>query len=372
LELLLAVHDERLIRSRWNPVFHFLEARRRAYNPWLAKFAAFTALATLCLIGVGGLVTSKGVGMSVPDWPTTYGYNMFLFPISKWVGGIREEHTHRLFASWVGMLTTILAFWLWLREERRWLRWLGVIAFFGVVLQGVLGGLRVVLKMDNLGIPHAALAQSFLCLLVAISLFLSRWWQRNVPTAGLVSDTALRLKPLFIVTTILIFTQLMIGATMRHQHAGLAVPDFPLAYGKFWPDADPASVQRYNQLRVDDGQYNPITAGQIYLHMTHRIMAFAILGFVATCWVKSIRQGNGSFPGVRILTTTWLGLILLQAGLGVVTVLKNKPADIATAHVVVGAASLALGALISIMLARLSQQRSPAPASALKPAFAGS
>jgi cytochrome c oxidase assembly protein subunit 15 len=270
------------------------------------------------------------------------------------------------------MLTTILAFWLWLREERRWLRWLGVIAFFGVVLQGVLGGLRVVLKMDNLGIPHAALAQSFLCLLVAISLFLSRWWQRNVPTAGLVSDTALRLKPLFIVTTILIFTQLMIGATMRHQHAGLAVPDFPLAYGKFWPDADPASVQRYNQLRVDDGQYNPITAGQIYLHMTHRIMAFAILGFVATCWVKSIRQGNGSFPGVRILTTTWLGLILLQAGLGVVTVLKNKPADIATAHVVVGAASLALGALISIMLARLSQQRSPAPASALKPAFAGS
>jgi len=122
--------------------------RRSTDNPWLARFAAFTAMATLCLIGVGGLVTSKGVGMSVPDWPTTYGYNMFLFPISKWVGGIREEHTHRLFASWVGMLTTILAVWLWLKEERRWLRWLGVAAFFGVVLQGVLGGARVVLKMD--------------------------------------------------------------------------------------------------------------------------------------------------------------------------------------------------------------------------------
>jgi cytochrome c oxidase assembly protein subunit 15 len=342
--------------------------RRSTDNPWLAKFAAFTALATLCLIGVGGLVTSKGVGMSVPDWPTTYGYNMFLFPISKWVGGVREEHTHRLFASWVGMLTTILAVWLWIKEERRWLRWLGVAAFFGVVLQGILGGLRVVLKMDNLGIPHAGLAQAFLCLLVAISLFLSRWWQRRVETPDYLSETALRLKPLFILTTVLIFTQLMIGATMRHQHAGLAVPDFPLAYGKIWPDTDPASIQRYNTLRIDDGQFNPITAGQIYLHMTHRAMAFVVLAFVATCWLRIRRTCRNC--GVGKLTSVWLGLILAQAGLGVVTILKNKPADIATAHVIVGAASLALGTLISIMLARLAQENAPQAAPALKPAFA--
>lgn len=344
--------------------------RRSTNNPWLAKFAAFTAVATLCLIGVGGLVTSKGVGMSVPDWPTTYGYNMFLFPISKWVGGIREEHSHRLFASWVGLLTTVLAIWLWIKEERRWLRWLGVVAFFGVILQGVLGGLRVVLKMDNLGIPHAGLAQGFLCLLVAISLFLSRWWNQNRDIPNHISETAQRLKPLFVLTTILIFTQLMIAATMRHQHAGLAVPDFPLAYGKIWPDTDAAAIERYNKMRSDDGQFNPITAAQVYLHMTHRAMALVILGFVATCFLKI--RGQCANCGVSKLTGVWLGLILLQAALGVITVLKNKPADIATAHVVVGAASLALGTLISMMLARLGQVRATETAPAFNPAFAES
>lgn len=347
--------------------FRFKEVRRSTDNPWLTKFAAFTAVATLFLIGVGGLVTSKGVGMSVPDWPTTYGYNMFLFPVSQWVGGIREEHSHRLFASWVGMLTTVLAIWIWLKEERRWLRWLSVMAFVGVVLQGVLGGMRVVLKMDGLGIPHAALAQGFLCLLVAISLFLSRWWQRNANPSAPISETAARLKPLFVATAVVIFLQLMIGASMRHQHAGLSVPDFPLAYGKLWPATDPASIERYNNLRIHDTQYNAITAGQIHLHMTHRVTAILILGLVIACWLKA-----RPYAAVRKLTDAWLALILLQALLGVVTVLKNKPADIATAHVVVGAASLALGALISIMLARLSQTRTPETIPALKPAFAES
>src|SRR4051812_2062837 len=344
--------------------------RRSTNNPWLTKFAAFTALATLCLIGIGGIVTSKSVGMSVPDWPTTYGYKMFLFPISKWVGGVRDEHTHRLFASWVGLLTTILAVWIWRKDERSWMRKLGLAAFILVGAQGVLGGLRVVKMKDEIGIFHAVLAQSFLCLLVAMTLFLSRWWQRIEPRPDYLSETAQRLKPLFIFTTILIFAQLTIGAPMRHQHAGLAVPDSPRAYGKWWPATDPASIQRYNQLRVDDGQYNTITAAQIYLHMTHRTLAVVILAFVAACWVRIIRTCRNC--GVSKLTTAWLGLILLQAGLGVVTVLKNKPADIATAHVVVGAASLALGALISIMLVRLAQQRSSEPAPVLKPAFAAS
>src|SRR3954470_5051827 len=118
---------------------------RSVNNPWLNRFACLTALATLVLVGIGGLVTSHGAGMAVPDWPTTYGYNMFFFPISKWVGGIFYEHTHRLVASGVGFLTVILAACLWLKEERRWLRRLGVIALFAVVLQGVLGGLRVTL-----------------------------------------------------------------------------------------------------------------------------------------------------------------------------------------------------------------------------------
>src|ERR1041385_7606255 len=153
---------------------------------WLHGFAVLTALATLALIGIGGLVTSHEAGMSVPDWPTSYGYNMFFFPIGKWwrVGNIFYEHSHRLFASGVGLLTTILAIWLWFKEPRKWLRWLGVVAFFAVLLQGVLGGLRVILFKDQIGIFHAALAQLFFVLVCSIALFTSRSWQeQGNPTA---------------------------------------------------------------------------------------------------------------------------------------------------------------------------------------------
>src|SRR5882757_5366946 len=92
-------------------------------NRPLHWFAVLTAFVTFLLIGLGGLVTSHGAGMSVPDWPNTYGYNMFAFPISRWVGGIFYEHTHRLLASAVGLLTLVLAVWLWLSDSRRWMRW---------------------------------------------------------------------------------------------------------------------------------------------------------------------------------------------------------------------------------------------------------
>src|SRR6202171_6706615 len=131
----------------------------------LNRFAWLTAVATLFLICSGGMVTSKGVGLAVPDWPTTFGYNMFLFPVSKWVGGIFFEHVHRLVASTVGFLTIILAIWLWRGESRCWLRNLGFAALGAVILQGVLGGLRVTLLKDEIGVFHACIAQGFLGLL---------------------------------------------------------------------------------------------------------------------------------------------------------------------------------------------------------------
>src|SRR5215210_3375832 len=129
---------------------------------WLNRFVWLLAGATLFLICSGGMVTSKGVGLAVPDWPTTFGYNMFLFPVSQWVGGIFFEHTHRLIASTVGVLTIVLAFWLWRADTRPWMRKLGWAALGAVVLQGVLGGLRVTLLKDEIGIFHALLAQAFL------------------------------------------------------------------------------------------------------------------------------------------------------------------------------------------------------------------
>src|SRR3954471_8850117 len=128
----------------------------------LSRFVWLTAAATLFLICSGGMVTSKGVGLAVPDWPTTFGYNMFLCPVSQWVGGIFFEHTHRLIASTVGFMTIILAVWLWRAETRRWMRILGLVSLGAVVLQGVLGGLRVTLLKDEIGIFHACLAQAFL------------------------------------------------------------------------------------------------------------------------------------------------------------------------------------------------------------------
>jgi cytochrome c oxidase assembly protein subunit 15 len=389
----------------------------------LNRFAVFTAAATLALVGLGGLVTSHGVGMAVPDWPNTYGYNMFFFPISQWVGGIFYEHTHRLLASTVGLLTCILALWLYGTSARPFMRWtglalialallalfaapahwrdalvlgatggaltaasffwprcspspkylrnLGLAAFFAVVLQGVLGGLRVVWLKDQIGIFHATLAQLFFGLLCSIALFTSRGWNAapNIDVAlsrSRPSTFDLRISPLaalFLGTTALILAQLILGATMRHQHAGLAIPDFPLAYGKLWPATDPAAVALYNQHRLEVTDANPITATQIILQMTHRMLAFVILLAVAFCaWVANRRLhiNTGLQPGAprqacARLSLIWLGLILTQAFLGAATIWSNKAADIATLHVLVGALSLALGSLLILISARVSQ-----------------
>src|SRR5205807_1871564 len=148
---------------------------------WLNRFAWLTAVATLFLICSGGMVTSKGVGLAVPDWPTTFGYNMFLFPVSKWIGGVLFEHTHRLIASTVGFLTIILAIWLWRIEDRQSVKTLGLIAVAGVILQGILGGLRVTMLKDQIGIFHACLAQAFLGLIVLIAIVTTNFWCSFVP-----------------------------------------------------------------------------------------------------------------------------------------------------------------------------------------------
>lgn len=379
---------------------------------WRHRFAVLTACATFVLLGVGGLVTSHGAGLAVPDWPNSYGYNMFAFPVSLWIGGILYEHTHRLWASFVGLLTLVLALWLcgtksrpWLRasgaaalllglvllpNERvrldndlflcgvgavavatsfvwprcvpaeTWLRRLGLIALALVIVQGVLGGLRVVKLKDELGIVHATLAQLFFALMCALALFTSRGWREaKHPPARAMSA---RERGWFLGATILIFLQLVVGATMRHQHAGLAVPDFPLAYGKVWPAMDAASVERINQQRTDARDFRPVTAFQIGLHMVHRIGAvlvlLAVLGSALAVW-----RPAGRPPLFRRLSLTWLGLVVAQWVLGALTVIRNKPADIATLHVMFGAAALAAGVVLTILAFRCAPARVGAAAS---------
>ena len=303
------------------------------------------AMATFFLIVVGGLVTSKGAGMSVPDWPTTYGYNMFLFPYSKWVGGIFWEHSHRLLASVVGLITLILAAVTFWKERRSWVKWLAVATVLGVITQGVLGGLRVTLYKDQIGIFHAALAQSFFGLLLVITAvtgkgFLSGAWFADKAAASL--------RWLVLAGLLLTYFQLGVAATIRHQHAPLAIRDFPTAYGTLIPDTSDASLARMNEVRSKDA-IAPVSATQIYLQLIHRAGAVVLLLIViATAMMTMARTHLGHW--MRSWSLLWVGAILLQILLGAITIWSNKAADVATSHMALGALLTAFGILFTFRL----------------------
>jgi heme a synthase len=286
----------------------------------------------------------------VPDWPTTYGHNLFTFPPSLWVGGIFYEHVHRLAAATVGLLTLVLAAWLWRREARGWLRWLGMSAVILIILQGVLGGLRVTLLKDQMGLFHAALAQIFLAATSLIALATSSWWTAPRADAPVVGASGRRL-PAVLAATLLIFLQTILGAGMRHQHAGLAVPDFPLAYGALWPSRDAPALARINRQRAATTDWAPVTAPQIAWHLAHRATAILVVLAVALARRAVGRPSEGG-PGATGLARLWLVLVLAQFGLGAATIWTQKNPLAATAHVMVGALTFTVGAMLALVLFR--------------------
>ena len=315
------------------------------YQPILFWFSGLTAFATLILLGVGGLVTSHNVGMSVPDWPTTYGYNMFFFPWSKMVGGILMEHSHRLMASAVGFLTIIMAILITWKEERVWMKKLAWLAVVLVILQGVLGGLRVVWMKDEIGIFHACLAQSFFVLIGLLTLFSSKTWLgANFASNEVLSITSIRIVK---ITVGFIFLQLMLGATMRHEHADLAITDFPLAYGKMIPSLNQDSLNQMNEKRMQELHLQPTTRHDILLQLFHRGMALLILVGVI---LSAIKFRSKSF--FKKWSHLWFVLVLLQIGLGAWTIWSNKAADIATIHMLLGSLILMIGSLFLTFLWR--------------------
>jgi len=323
---------------------------RARSTDWLNRFAWFTAVVTLFLICSGGMVTSKGVGLAVPDWPTTFGYNMFLFPVSKWIGGIFFEHTHRLIASAVGFLTIILAIWLWRSEDRQWVRNLGVIAVGAVILQGVLGGLRVTMLKDEIGTFHACLAQAFLGLIVLIALVTTHFWRT---LSDVIADERrfAAITAIAIAITIAIYVQLALGATMRHQHRDLAILDFPTANGAWIPDSSASALVKINAWRDARGLSN-VDAFQIWLQMAHRFLALLIAIAVIAFCLRAWRDAR-HVPTLRRLSVLWLALLACQLTLGAWTIWSNKAADIATTHVAVGAGMLCFGVNISAICWRI-------------------
>ena len=288
----------------------------------LHRFAVFVAACTVVLIAAGGMVTSTDSGLAVPDWPNTYGHFMFSFPYEKWVGGILYEHGHRLIASTVGFLTIVLAVWTWKVEPRRWVRRLAFAALGAVILQGLLGGLTVIFLLPApISIGHAALAQLFFCSTVSLALFTSRGWRQAGPA---VDDAPLR--RLTLLTTALVSVQILLGATMRHTEAGMAIPDFPLAFGQLVP---------------------PVWSAGIAIHYAHRLGALIV---VTAIYVTAIRVWRHHVTRMELVVPSLLLVLLVgsQATLGAYVVLSGLHPIINTAHVVNGALVLAASLVLTL------------------------
>ncbi|MEN3339847.1 MAG: heme a synthase [Acidobacteriota bacterium] len=289
---------------------------------WLHRYAKLVVFATMLLIAAGGMVTSTGSGLSVPDWPTTYGWSMFSFPMDKWVGGILYEHGHRLIASTVGFLTVILAIWIWRVEPRAWVRRLGFAALGAVILQGLLGGITVLLFLPPaVSTGHAALAQLFFCITLSVALFTSPGWQSGAPAPD---DPSLRRTAA--ATTVFVYVQILLGATMRHTGAGLAIPTFPLAFGHVLP---------------------PVWSAAIAIHFAHRAGALVVLAAILTTAAVVYRRQR-SVPELVRPATLLVVLALLQATLGAMVVLSGLQPFINTLHVVNGALVLGTSLILTL------------------------
>jgi len=308
----------------------------------LPLFAALVAASTGVLIFAGGLVTSTGSGLSVPDWPNTYGWFMWAFPLNMMVGGIFYEHLHRLVASTVGFLIVVLAVWLWRAEPRAWVRRLGYLALAAVIAQGILGGITVLWYLpDAISIAHASLAQIVFCLTTTIALVTSRGWvggyadlkgprrsdegPRRAGEGPRRSVDDATLQRIAIVTTAVIYAQIVIGATMRHTGAGLAIPDFPLAFGHLVP---------------------PQWDAKIAIHFAHRLGAVTVAALaLATAGhvFYHHRRAELRRPAMLLLV-----LVALQITLGALTVLSQKQFLVNSLHVVNGALVLVTSLVLTL------------------------
>lgn len=298
---------------------------------WLRRFTKFVAASTLFLIFAGAMVTSTSSGLAVPDWPNTYGEFMFTFPVSKWVGGIFYEHGHRLIASTVGFLVIIQAVWLQLREPKRFVRILGWLSLLAVVVQGVLGGITVLLLLPkSVSISHAALAEIFFCLNVAIAFFTSRWYHglQAVEKGDAPAGMAWGL-------TALVYLQILAGAVLRHFGAGLAIPDFPLSFGRLIPQF-----------------HTP----EIVFAFTHRAGGFIVAAAVIAMAIRLLRFDR-QHP-LRGLGTLLLLIVAMQVLLGGWVIWSGKQPHITSLHVVTGAFTLALSLILTLACRTLSWRAS--------------
>ncbi len=299
--------------------------------PAVHRFALAVVAATLVLVTAGGLVTSTDSGLAVPDWPLSYGT---LFP--PMVGGILYEHGHRMIATTVGFLTLVLAGFLLRFEGRAWVRRLGILAVMAVILQGLLGGLTVLLLLPvPISVAHACVAQAFLGIMVTIAAVTGSGWSRDQAlgrASAPAKEAGRRVSSLALYTTGAIYLQLILGAVTRHTGSGLAIPDFPLALGRIVP---------------------PLDDPWVAIHFAHRLGAIAIGLLVATTAFRAL-AARRSAPPLAWPAGLLLGLMGLQIILGATTVWTRLAVVPATAHVTTGAALLATSLVLTLRASRLA------------------
>ncbi len=305
-----------------------LLAKSDATPVWLRRYTKFVAGATLFLIFAGAMVTSTGSGLAVPDWPLSYG--MLMPPM---IGGIFYEHGHRVIAATVGLLTVIQAVWLQLREPKRFARILGWCSVGAVIAQGVLGGVTVLLLLPHsVSIAHAGLAEIFFCLNVSIAFFTSTWFRASRAIEK--GDVPIGLTTLLVAVT---YAQILIGATMRHLGAGLAIPDFPLSFGHLVPH---------------------VSSIQVAVNFAHRVGGVCVAALVLYTAVR-LRRFESLHP-LRQLSNLLLALVMIQVMLGGYVVWSGKQPLITSIHVVTGAATLGLS-LFTALTARTIGWRTRRP-----------
>lgn len=323
------------------------------------RYAIVLACCTLLLVVAGGNVTSKDAGLSVPDWPLSYGR----FMPEGWfeIDNVRAEHGHRMIAGAVGLMTAALLAWTLMREKRRWVKVMAAVTAAAVIVQAVVGGISVLLsRYLPMTVVHALLGQTFFCLTILMALFTSPSWSASARLQPLESPAGGRLRLVCVALVAAVSLQLLMGALMRHTNSGTAIVDFPLAYGRVIPPLDEAGIKKINldRLYIDSPEVLlPVTAPMILIHYLHRLGALMVLA--AAGWMHMVVMRN--FPKLTALTIPAMiiaSLLIMQIMLGIWTVLSFNQPWVTTAHVATGALILGCSVFLSAQAFRYVR---PAP-----------
>ncbi|MEE2752763.1 MAG: COX15/CtaA family protein [Candidatus Latescibacterota bacterium] len=311
----------------------------------LHLFTGITAVFTVILIAAGGLVTSTGSGLAVPDWPLSFG--MLMPPM---VGGVFYEHGHRLIASFVGFLTVILAVWAWRVESRIWVKRLAGVALGVVILQGLLGGLTVIYLLPTpVSVSHACLAQTFLGIVITLWLVTSKSW---IDSESIIADKdGLSTRWVAIFAGMTVYIQLILGALVRHTESALVIPDFPLAFGHLFPPIYDLTTDPTAPYPVDV----EVLRLQVLIQFMHRVWAIVVCASV-TWLIARILRAHISI-GQLVRPAFLLGaLTVIQVLLGASVIWSGRAVWVATGHVVVGAGILSTTVVIILRCWRLSER----------------